>query len=277
MADKCDPLRDEVEHRKEVLKRTPKFDDPEPGRKPTTISQAFEDATVNLREAEKNLRQCIESLHIPKPPPPPPPTPVPLMLTLTHFVCIEQNEKTFSPPFLNAFDEPYACILAVDLKVPLNSKVTLVGPIQAVESGREREAPPNVIWGLSNAPDLVSEADNLILLVAMLENDDGSPDQARSTLDDTIKVELGKQLPLFIATKIPREELVRRLIAGMQGSMQFAVVGAPNFDDQIGPIQELRYIRGELDRLYKGTPSVQKDLTFEGNDAKYVLRFQLSR
>ena len=138
-------------------------------------------ALMRLRNATAALEKCLN------PPPPPPPfvpaPPVPLTLTLTKFVCRDENDPG---PFEN--DEPYAVVFAVDLKIVgvgptavptgmFNSKMTLVGPLDDVSEGDTAAAPPNVIWGLSNAPDFVSSADNLIVIAVMMENDSGSPDQ----------------------------------------------------------------------------------------------------
>ncbi len=59
--------------------------------------------------------------------------------------------------------------------------------------------------------------------------------------------------------------------------MGAAKVGVPNPDDNIGAIQELRFSQVELDHLYRNLGPIAKTLTFEGDDAKYVLSFRLFR
>jgi hypothetical protein len=56
-----------------------------------------------------------------------------------------------------------------------------------------------------------------------------------------------------------------------------ATLGITNFDDRIGPIQELRFFDYELDHIYRNLGPIEKSLTFEGNDAKYVLKFSMFR
>jgi hypothetical protein len=208
-------------------------------------------------------------------------------LTLTSFVCLDQSDEIRLPPFfLNVEDdEPYACVFAVDLKLGVpgapgatNSKMTLVGPLSDVDL-EEVTAPPNIIWGLSNAADFVSSGNNFIVLVAMMENDSSSPEQVRSVLEIAAQSAMAKNLSAFIAEQIPREELVSRMIAGIDGAMGLAKVGAPDPDDNIGAVQELRFFQFDLDDIYKNNSFSPKErnLTFEGDDAKYVLRFKLFR
>ncbi len=211
----------------------------------------------------------------------------PLTLTLTTFECHDQSDEIrvlFG--FNSEDDEPYAVVWAVDLRttpvvpVPLgatNSKATLVGPLSDVDEGDETGAPRNVIWGLSDAPDVISSADNLIVLVAMMENDGSSPDQVRSVLEVAAQASLLQNGPAFVASQIPRQELVRRISAGMAGAMGLAKIGIPDPDDNIGSIQELRFFQGELDRIHTSPEPIDKSLSFEGDDAKYVLNFRLSR
>jgi hypothetical protein len=185
-------------------------------------------------------------------------------------------------------DEPYATVFAVDLKIAnfgvasipagaTNSKMTLVGPLEDVDEGDELSTPGNVIWGLSNAPDVVSSADNLIVLVAMMGNDSGSPDQVRTVLEKAAQVSLVTNLPALASLQIPRQELVNRIIADMTGAMGGAKVGVPNPDDNIGSIQELRFSQAELDHIYRNLGPIEKTLTFEGDDAKYALNFRMFR
>ena len=53
--------------------------------------------------------------------------------------------------------------------------MTLVGPLTDVNSEDQVSPRGNIIWGLSNAPDMVTPANNLIVLAAMMENDRASP------------------------------------------------------------------------------------------------------
>jgi hypothetical protein len=285
VADKCDPIRAELHDLEVKLKGIRQFEQPEPGQKPQRNPDWGEAANL-VKKARSSLRKCEESLGLPKPPPPPPPDPVPVTLTLTNFVCLDQSDDIRVFGFNVEDDEPYAVVFAVDLKVvnfvgPIpvgatNSKMTLVGPLADVDL-EELSAPPNVIWGLSNAPDLVTSADNLIVLVAMMENDTGSPDQVRSVLEAAAQGSLIANLPAFISQQIPRQELVNRIIAGMAGAMGLAKVGVPDPDDNIGHIQELRFSQFDLVRIYEGGGAVEKSLTFEGDDAKYVLKFRMFR
>jgi hypothetical protein len=281
VADKCDSIRSTLHDLEVRREKTEKFlVEPEPGEqhppKPV-LNPVWRRLTSDISSTRLSLRECEESL-IPN-------TPVPLTLTLTKFVCLDQNDEIRIPPFfLNLEDdEPYAIVFAVDLRTNLgipvgaiNSKMTLVGPLGDIDL-EEVSAPFNIIWGLSNAPDLVSSADNLILLVAMMENDSSSPDQVRTVLENAARVPLAANLPAFASLQIRRQELVSRIIAGTTGAMGLAKVGIPDPDDNIGSIQELRFSEVELDHIYRNLGPIEKSLTFEGDDAKYVLKFMMFR
>jgi hypothetical protein len=285
MADVCDPIRDQVAELTDQLSQINKFEPPEPGQHPKEITQEWSDKNKELNTAKGRLQACLKTL--PPRPPQPPPTPVPLTLTLTNFVCLDQSDEIRVFGFNTEDDEPYALVFAVDLQkaTPLgipagaaNCKMTLVGPLSDVDVDDNTVAPPNVIYGLSDVPDFVSSANNLIVLVAMMENDDGSPDQARSVLETAARFELLSNLPAFTANQIPRQELVNRIISGMAGAMGAAKVGLPGPDDNIGTIQELRFFQFDLDDIYRNIGrSSEKSLTFEGDDAKYVLKFRMFR
>jgi hypothetical protein len=279
--DKCDPLRSQLRALETELARTRKFDPPEPGvpRGRPVISEQFAAISRRVSSARLALRLCL-----PPPPPPPPVVPTPLTLTLTKFVCLDQSDDIRLFGLNVEDDEPYALVFAVDLRLTLgaapvgasNSKMTLVGPLSDVDP-EELTAPPNVLWGLSNMPDLVSSADNLIILVAMMENDSSSPDQVRRTLEIAAQAAMAQNLPAFIAKQIPRQELVNRMISGAAGAMGVAKVGIPDPDDNIGAIQELRIFQFELDSFYRTSTPIEKSLVFEGDDAKYVLKFSAFR
>jgi len=111
----------------------------------------------------------------------------------------------------------------------------------------------------------------------MMEEDSGSPAQARTTLELAAQAKLLANVGLLADNQITRQELVNRMITGMDGVMGAAKVGAPNPDDNIGAIQELRFSQIELDHIYRNLGPIEKNLTFEGDDAKYILKFRLFR
>ena len=120
-------------------------------------------------------------------------------------MCLDQSDEIRILFGLNSEDdEPYAVVFAVDLMIDpstsiangaVNSKASLIGPLADVDVDDESAAPRNIIWGLSNAPSPISSADNLIVLVAMMENDSSSADQVRSTLETAAQASLITNLP----------------------------------------------------------------------------------
>ncbi len=283
MADICDPIRVKLNDLEVQLANTDKFiqeplerGEQHPPR--PVLNPEFTRLTNLVRNARSSLQACIESLI--------PSTPVPLTLTLTKFLCLAQSDEFVFLGSNTENDEPYALIFAVDIKpsaigsIPvgvLNSKMTLVGPLENVEEGDEVLAPPNIIWGLNNAPALVSSADNLIILVVMMENDNGTPQQARTILEGAAQAKLLTNVGLLSTNVIDRQELVNRIIAEMDGFMPAAKFGFPSQDDNIGPIQELRFSQDELDHIYRNLGPLEKQLFFQGDFAKYVLTFNLFR
>jgi hypothetical protein len=285
MADKCDPIRSEIRVLREQLAKIPRTEKGPKG-KPVP-NEAFVEKEREIRTANGRLTKCVDTLPksppSPPPAPPPPPPPVPVTLTLTKFDCRDQSDDISILGQNVEDDEPYAVVWAVDLKlknlVPAgatNSKMTLVGPLADVDL-EILSAPPNVIWGLSNAPDFITSADNLIVLVAMMENDTGSPEAVRTALEAAARVALVANLTAFVNNQIPRQELVDRIISGMDGAVKAAKVGIPDPDDNIGLIQELRFFQPELEAIYKNVGPVTKFLGFEGDDARYILTFQMFR
>ena len=205
--------------------------------------------------------------------------------------CLDQSDEIRVLFGLNSEDdEPYAVVFAVDLMINSSTSVAdrrdqLQGePHRAARRrrrGRRQRCTPQHHLGSEHAPSPISSADNLIVLVAMMENDSSSPDQVRLTLETAARASLITNLPAFMATgaipAITRQELVNRMIVGMAGAMGVAKVGFPDPDDNIGAIQELRFTQSELDDASTNFVNAEKSLTFEGDDAKYVTHFKVFR
>ena len=206
MADKCDPIRSEIGVLRKQLSKIPKTEKG-PNGKPVA-NPDFGEKQAEIKAAEGRLKKCESTLPdistIPKTQPQPPP-PVPVTLTLTKFDCRDQSDEIIFLGQNLEDDEPYAVVWAVDLKDKvatgaINSKMTLVGPLADVDP-EILSAPPNVIWGLSDAPDFVTSADNLIVLVAMMENDTGSPGAVRTALETAARLALAANLPAVRAIR----------------------------------------------------------------------------
>ena len=269
----CDPIRSRLNAAQQELSQTEKFDNEpirgEPHPPKPVLSGEWKRLTALTGKLRRDLQACEEA-QLPK-------TPVPLTLTLSEFVCLDQSDE-IDLPFIGNIedDEPYALAFVIDLKAPTNSKMSLVGALADVNEGTYA-APANTLWGLSDAPALISAADDFIVLVAMMENDSGSPAQARTVLELAARSALLANLPAYLAAQIPRQELVNRVVAGMDGAMGGAKAGVPNPDDTIGPIQQLRFAQSELDHLYRNLGPIVKSLSFSGDDASYRLNFRLFR
>lgn len=279
MADRCDPNRAEVADLQRQLDDLDPFiidpDDGGPRPRPRPNPQ-YRRVAALLRAATARLGACLRTLD-----PPIPPTPVPVALRARGLRCFDQNDTDRGGIFDIEDDEPYVLAFAVDLLAPTNSKMTRVGPISDVDDDEEDTffaLPANLIWGLSEVPQLISSADNLICIVALMENDNANPNQVRELVEIDVKVRLLTEGIAFAAGQIPRAELVRRLINAVNGSLPIASVAFPGPDDQIGSAQELRFTQDELDTIYRdGGAAIEKKLFFEGDDSKYDVYFRMSR
>jgi hypothetical protein len=174
-------------------------------------------------------------------------------------------------------DEPYVLATAVRLQNPIsNVEVTLYGPWSDVDKGETHGTvaipagvnagtlPPVIVWrrpcwGLNGQPAPIPNPESVILLFSLMENDDGHPDALRTT------VKLAAVGSLAASTGSPRNERVRALIRDIDGARKLPT-GAPNFDDLVGPTQELPLTSSLLN--VAGGPKT-KTLTFRGDGGVY--------
>jgi hypothetical protein len=123
-------------------------------------------------------------------------------------------------------------------------------------------------WGPDGQPAVVDDADDLIILVGMLENDDGSPKAARAMVNSMMAGALAN----MIGSELSRADMVSRLKKDMDGALQQArMTGIPDFDDRIGGVHELRLTRDDLDKAAAGK-TVRKNVTIDGGDAEGAYR-----
>lgn len=128
-------------------------------------------------------------------------------------------------------------------------------------------------WGPNGEPAVVDDADDLIILVGMLENDDGSPKAARAMVNSMMAGSLAN----MIGSDLSRAEMVKRLKKDMDGALQQArMTGAPDFDDRIGGVHEVRLTDADLANAAAGK-TVRKNVTINGgdDDGAYRVGFDL--
>lgn len=126
-------------------------------------------------------------------------------------------------------------------------------------------------WGPDGQPAEVNDPDDLVILAGMMENDDGSPSAARSLVNGLMSGSLAN----MIGADLTRAEKVERLKKDMSGALEQArMTGAPNFDDRVGGVLEVRLTASDLDKAE--TKTVRKNITFDGGDeGSYRVGFDL--
>jgi len=126
-------------------------------------------------------------------------------------------------------------------------------------------------WGMDNRPQTIKHPDDVVFVVALVENDDGDPGAARALVKVAAVASLGSSVGM------DRQNRVSRLIADVKDALAIPT-GAPNFDDRVGPPRELRVYQKDLDDLTGGgIVQLGKNLVFQGDGGRYRLFFHMRR
>jgi hypothetical protein len=203
---------------------------------------------------------------------------LPVTIALTKIKCLIETDEVGS-------DEPYVLVTAVDLKaLPLPTvEVTRYGPWGDVDEGETKVTkaiPPGLnpdqmplfvwrraAWSPSGAPKAINHPDDAILLVSMMEHDDGDAAAARTVVKGAVVSSLAASISL------PRAKRVEKLIADINGALEIPT-GAPNFDDRVGSTQEFR-LSNNLLSVAAGPKN--KTLTVRGDGGKYQITLRVTQ
>jgi hypothetical protein len=120
-------------------------------------------------------------------------------------------------------------------------------------------------WGLNGQPASLTNPDDAIFVVSLMENDDGDPEALRGVVKGVVG---GSVLGSLTAS---RPEKVIALLRDVNSAMG-TPTGAPNFDDKIG-LQELRFTIDELRRAELGE-AVRTSMNINGDGGRYELTFE---
>jgi len=199
-------------------------------------------------------------------------------------------------------DEPFVVVFAVDITplaagVPVTlpkAAVTVTGPwsegddppdhgtvklppLSAGQTENSLDAIPVVwrkhCWGLVNGEGApIEDPDNVILLVSLLERDDGSNSDWRGSFEAAMTGDLAAA----VNNGGSRSDLVATLKDRFNANVNTVrKIGFPNRDDQIGLSKELRLDNDDLKAARKGTTT--KSLRFQGDGgADYTVNFELT-
>lgn len=203
---------------------------------------------------------------------------LPVTIALTKIRCLIETDEVGA-------DEPYVLVTAIDLKTfPLPTvEVTRYGPWKDIDKGDTATTMPlqpgvpadslpfivwrRPAWGPGGAPKAIAHPDDAILLLSMMEHDDGDASAARTIVKGAVVTSLAA------SASLGRAQRVEKLIADINGALEIPT-GAPNFDDRVGSTQEFR-LSSTLLNVAGGAKS--KTLTFRGDGGKYEATMQVSK
>jgi hypothetical protein len=124
-------------------------------------------------------------------------------------------------------------------------------------------------WGVGGLPANLADTLNGIVLVALMENDEGKPALVRASVLAAVQPSLLRSMSLPRAGKVPL------LLGDVNSARNIPTAGGSllNDDDAIGDVQELSFSEDELQRADLGEVVV-RTLQFFGDDAHYTLTFE---
>lgn len=168
-------------------------------------------------------------------------------------------------------DEPYALVTAVNLEsgglIPA-FEVVRYGPFQDVDKGEKHLAPgiSRSFWNLNNTPATLADPDDVIFVVALMENDDGNPETLRGFVKGLVAASLTS------SSTFDRNGKITKLINDVNSAL-LAPTGIPSLDEKVGDPQLLQFSLAELNQAEAGQ-AVRKTLSFEGDGGSYMLGFE---
>jgi hypothetical protein len=188
-----------------------------------------------------------------------PPFPVKIAVTSIH--SIKGTSEIGS-------DEPYVIVTAVDLSSLVPSlESTLYGPL-SMNAGESKPTGGPPFWSINNKTGkTISDPSQVIFIVAMMENDDGSPSAARVIIKGAAVASLTASI------NQPRATRVQKLLADIDSAMGIPT-GGPNFDDGIGKPLELKLSKLDLILPILGPQSAS--MTFTG-DGQFAVNFLITK
>jgi hypothetical protein len=209
---------------------------------------------------------------------------VPMTIRVAGVHCAVETDE-------NGADEPYVLVYAVDLTtmkavsvggvtttVPFpTAHAGLTGEWEDVDHGEYHSAAElapdrrRPFWSLSGKKRVIANADDVVFLAVLMENDEGNPKTVRSVLE--------AEMSVFLASGPTgdRAVLVQQLEDGMTGALDIArKLGTEglNFDDKAGPVRELRLTENDL-RYVAHMGELGKSLPFAGDGGSYQVDVDL--
>jgi hypothetical protein len=172
----------------------------------------------------------------------------PMIITVKSIRALSESDET------SASDEIYVIVLAVSMNgtVPhVRAVMTGVwGDLDAGETHNAIQMPANTseevydsmskvmvvarpFWGVDGKPRVINHQDDVIFLVACMEQDNGKAEAAR------VLVQSAATATLAASIGLPRTTIVQNLKRDIDSALKVPT-GGPNFDNQVGSTRELR-------------------------------------
>lgn len=208
------------------------------------------------------------------------------VFTLTFTVLSAQNPKTVNFFKLHCIeetdevgsDEPYLLVTAVNLQALVPQiETSLYGPYGDTDAGETKynllfkggipkmpftpKVPP--FWPIDGKPATLLPG-NMVIVVTMMENDDGSPSAARQA------VKMAAVASIASSNGLPKNQRIQKLVNDINSAVKLPT-GAPNFDDFVGS-KVLIFNRTD----YSLKESSLKRLYFNGDGGRYYADFSLT-
>ncbi len=201
-------------------------------------------------------------------------------IALTKMRCLIETDEVGS-------DEPYVLVFAAQIKkvgglvnVPA-ANTTKYGPWGGVDKGElvqtavviggKQILPSANCWGLNGKPQEIKSPSDVIILVALMENDDASTGGIRAGLH----AQMFASITSYANGGMTRSDIVKKLKKDMKDVLTgVTVTGIPNNDDFVN-VAELSFSQAAIDKA--NTQMVAKNLELSGDGGKYRLRFEMSK
>lgn len=203
---------------------------------------------------------------------------LPVTIALKKIRCLIETDEVGS-------DEPYVLVTAVDLSNPVlpNAEVTMYGPWADVDQGDTCTTHPlqaginpsdmpfivwrRNAWGPSGSAKAIPDPSKAVILISLMEHDDGKPGTSRELVKGAVVSSLAA------SAGMTREQRVSKLKADIHGALGIPT-GLPNFDDRVGSTHELP-LSANLLNVAAGPKS--KTLTIVGDGGKYEVTMVVTK
>lgn len=188
-----------------------------------------------------------------------------LTIRLSSIKCIEEiNENSSS-------EEPYVLVVSIDISTFMpNFDVFCYGIWEDCDKNEVKVNHGRRFWGLDDEPKDIKNIDDVIFIIILMENDNGSPAQVRSMIKLTVAASIASSIG-----ETNRSKKVKRLLEDIKFTINALDPPPIPFymdDDHIGT-KELRLDSSDLtvsDKKYKS-------LIIKSDEGHYELTFLIRR